>query len=98
MCHLHCLIIFSLIQNHFGYGGILGGPNVAIGYLFNWGVANCQSHSFLALEGARTMVCFASSLPTPHPLTQSTQQVSAIPSLTSYLHLTSRVAWFVCAM
>ena len=45
MCHLHHLNFFSLIQNHFGYGGILGGPNVAIGYLFNWLMADCQSHS-----------------------------------------------------
>ena len=40
MCHLHRLNFFSLIQNHFGYGGILGGPNVAIGYLFNWLMAD----------------------------------------------------------
>ena len=45
MCHLHCQIIFSLVQNNFGYGVILGGPNAAIGYLFNWLMANCQSHS-----------------------------------------------------
>src|SRR5882724_5112000 len=45
MCHLH-LIIFYLVQNHFGYGGILGGPNAAIGYLFNWLMADCQSPSW----------------------------------------------------
>src|SRR5882724_7319933 len=57
MCHLHCLIILSLVQNHFGYGGILGGPNVAIGYLFNWGMSvplvlstgGCHGHGLLCL-------------------------------------------------
>src|SRR5882724_5191431 len=60
MCHLHCLIILSLVQNHFGYGGILGGPNVAIGYLFNWGMSVplvlstgvCQGHGLLCLISA----------------------------------------------
>jgi len=36
-------------QSHsqfFGYGGILGGPNVAIVDLFNWLMADCWSHSW----------------------------------------------------
>jgi len=79
--------------------GHSGGPNAAFGYLFDWFTAHCQSHSFCALEGASAMVYFVSSLPTPHPLTHSTLQVSAIPSPMSNPHLTSKVdlAWFVCA-
>ena len=63
----HCLIIFSLIQNHFGYGGILGGPNVAIGYLFNWLMANCQSHSWFFWYGGILGGCHEQCLGFPGP-------------------------------
>src|SRR5882724_11133641 len=44
------------------------------------------------------MVCFASSPPTPHPLTQSTPTGLSHSSLMSNPHLASRVSWFVCTM
>ena len=47
-----------------GTGGFLGGPNVAIGNLFYWLMANSHSHSFWGLEAVCAMVYFVPCPPT----------------------------------
>jgi len=80
----------------FGYGAFWEGlmwPLVSV----QLGMANCQSPHF-EHGGARAMVCFASSPPTPHPLSQSTPTGLSH----SFTHIKSspciKSGLFVCTM